>query len=144
MGNSKDLPFRRKHISSHLIMLQNLVVLQTSKFHPILEAVHMILVSLLAWIHKNKLQYFLQKEIVEPSANLFPPSFSLLSHDGKSRSVAMTGNECSTNLFGTLVLFQQSKRPKLPAPSVGHFGLIEHLLKFSGSACFLEDSPPGK
>lgn len=56
----------------------------------------------------------------------------------------MTGNECLTNLFGTLLLFQQSQRPKLAAPSVGHLGMIPHLIKFSGRVCFPGDSPPGK
>lgn len=56
----------------------------------------------------------------------------------------MTGNDCLTNPFGTLLLFQQSQRPKLTTPSVGHLGIIPHLIKFLGSVCFPEDSPPGK
>lgn len=53
-------------------------------------------------------------------------------------------NECLTNPFGTLLLFQQPQRPKLAAPSVGHLGMIPRLIDFSGSACFPEDSSPGK
>lgn len=104
----------------------------------------MILASVLAWKCKNKSQHCLQKDIVEPSANLFPPFFSSLKHDGKSRGVSMTGNECLANPFGTLLLFQQSQRHQLAAPSVGHLGMIPHLIKFSGSVCFPEDSSPGQ
>jgi len=118
--------------------------LQTCKFHLILETICIILASLLAWKCKNKLQHCLQQEVVEPSANLFPLSFSSLKHDQKSRGVSMAGNECLTNPFETLLVFQQSQRPKLAAPSVARLGMIPHLIKFSGSVCFPEESSPGK
>lgn len=56
----------------------------------------------------------------------------------------MPGNEFLTNPFGTLLLFQESQRPKLAAPSVSHFGMVPHLIKFSGKVCFPEDSSPGR
>lgn len=77
-----------------------------------------------------------------PLRTYFPSSFH--HHNRKNRGVSVTGNEGLTNPFATLLVFQESQRPELAAPSVWHLAMMPHLRKFSGSVCFPEDSLSGK